>query len=292
MTVRRFLIAPMALMSVLAFGAPTAGAGSPTAGFENPESSYWDAASSSWYVSNLGGFGLDLTSKDGNGFISRLDADGVVVERQWVTGLNSPKGVRGHDGKIYVSDIDTVVVIDAASGQVEDRVAIPGAEFLNDLDVDPHTGDVWVTDSWASALYRLPGGSGPAVTFLSGEKLESPNGVLVDGDSIILGTIGPGFDRSTFQSDEPGRLLRVNIGTGAITAVSPRIGNVDGIEKDGDGFLVSSFFEGEVLRVGSDGSASPVLQSAPTSADFGFDPQRRLIGLPHLGLNVVLFFEV
>lgn len=58
-------------------------------GFDLPESVSWDAGASVFYLSKLG---ADPMSKDGNGFISKLGADGKVATLKWVTRLDAPKG--------------------------------------------------------------------------------------------------------------------------------------------------------------------------------------------------------
>ncbi|HAH23626.1 MAG TPA: ATP-binding protein, partial [Prolixibacteraceae bacterium] len=62
---------------------------STTAGIKTPESALFDAKSNKIYVSNIDG---DPSKKDGNGFISILNADGKMEQLKWATGLNAPKG--------------------------------------------------------------------------------------------------------------------------------------------------------------------------------------------------------
>lgn len=57
----------------------------------------YDPVSNFIYVSNINGQPWD---QDGNGFISKLDLDGKIVERQWVTGLSAPKGLGIHNGHL------------------------------------------------------------------------------------------------------------------------------------------------------------------------------------------------
>ncbi len=71
------------------------------------------------FVSSINGQILD---RDGNGYISRLSPDGKVVNAKWVTGLDAPKGMRSIGDTLWVSDIDEVVAIDIAKGQIAARV--------------------------------------------------------------------------------------------------------------------------------------------------------------------------
>ena len=99
-----------------------------------PGSAYFDAASGFVFVSNIGSGGP--TGKDGDGYLSKLTPDGKVAAAKWITGLNAPKGIRSSGGRLWVSDIDQLVGIDIQQGKIAERVAVPGAEFLNDVACD------------------------------------------------------------------------------------------------------------------------------------------------------------
>ena len=93
-------------------------------GLDGPESAVLDAAQGVIYVSNVNG---DASAADGNGYIAKLSLKGEILDKEWVTGLNAPKGLALHDGKLYVSDIDELAVIDTASGKITAKHKAPGA---------------------------------------------------------------------------------------------------------------------------------------------------------------------
>src|SRR5215471_5062361 len=105
-----------------------------TKGLAQPESVVEDPTTGVIYVSNINGA---VMQKDGNGFISRLTADGKMLERQWVKGLNSPTGLALRDRTLY----------DAK-----------GAVFLNDVAVDD-AGTAYVSDTPMNTIWRLNDGS-------------------------------------------------------------------------------------------------------------------------------------
>ena len=153
--------------------------------FASPESAFYDAATNAVFVSSINGA---MTAKDGNGYISRLTADGTMVNAKWATGLNGPKGIRGVGNTLWVADIDEVVAVDIASGMITSRVKIDGAQFLNDLATAPD-GTVYVSDSFGFRIYEVR--NGKSAVFVEGAELvEQANGLLVDGDRLILGTVG------------------------------------------------------------------------------------------------------
>ncbi len=216
------------------------------AGSDAPESAYWDATSRSWYVSNVSGTPAE---KDGKGWISRLDAEGKLVKAVWVDGLNAPKGLRAAGNLLYVADIDELVVVDIGKAQIEECLKAPGAAFLNDVAVGPG-GEIYATDTLANAIYRCPSGRDCEV-FLQGESPLSPNGLLVEGDHLVVASWGLVTGPSTLGTTTPGHLLRVDLETKAVESLGDGrpVGNLDGIEADGSDYLVTDWVAGRLLRV-------------------------------------------
>jgi hypothetical protein len=93
-------------------------------GLDGPESAVLDAAQGVIYVSNVNG---DASAADGNGYIAKLSLKGEILDKEWVTGLNAPKGLALHDGKLYAADIDELAVIDTTSGEITAKHKAPGA---------------------------------------------------------------------------------------------------------------------------------------------------------------------
>src|SRR5690606_34296701 len=154
---------------------------STTDGIDTPESVYVDRASGFIYVSQVAGA---PDARDGNGRIVQMRGDGTVVNANFTTGLNAPKGVRGCDGSLWTADLGEVVEINATSGEIVNRVAIPDAAFLNDVECAPG-GGVFVSDMMGNRIYRVT--QAGAEVWAEGEQLEIPNGLLVDGNRLIVG---------------------------------------------------------------------------------------------------------
>ena len=125
-----------------------------TKGLAQPESVVVDPATGAIYVSNIVGA---VMQKDGNGFIAKLNGDGKVVTRQWVKGLDSPTGLALHDRTLYVADVDQLVEINAASGEIVKRYPAKGATFLNDLrqTIGRANFDAFVRDLYQRSAYHL-----------------------------------------------------------------------------------------------------------------------------------------
>ena len=141
-------------------------------GLAQPESVVQDPATGSIYVSNIAGA---IMQKDGNGFIARLRPDGTIIEREWVKGLNAPTGMALHDRTLYVADVDELVEINVASGEIVKRYAAKGAMFLNDVAVG-EDGTVYVSDTPMNTIWRLKDGT--FEPWLANDELNGPNGLL------------------------------------------------------------------------------------------------------------------
>jgi hypothetical protein len=257
-----------------------------------PESAYYDATSNAIFVSSING---DVLAKDGNGYISRLAADGKVVNAKWATGLNAPKGLRSVGGTLWVTDIDEVVGIEIASGRITAHVKIDGAKFLNDLATAPD-GTVYASDSQTFRIYAVKDGKASMFVEIA-EPIETPNGVLVDGNRLIVGTMGaPGARGAPGAQSAPtgGRLIAFDLKTKAKTDITPQpIGGIDGIESDGrGGFLVTDVFGMRLLHVSASGAARTLLQFTAAGADFGYIASRQVAVVPFLFGNSVAAYDL
>ena len=155
------------------------------ADFKLPESVVFDKENNILYVSNMQG---DPFSKDGNGFISKVDLDGKIVKLKWIEGLHAPKGLAISKGKLYVGDVDQLIEIDIKAGKISKKLDAAGASFLNDVTVDTY-GNVYVSDTFTDTIYRL-NTFGQLTTWLYSPKLEAPNGLHYEKGQIIVGSWG------------------------------------------------------------------------------------------------------
>src|SRR5690606_32796939 len=88
-----------------------------------------------------------------DGFIALLNPDGSVKNMKWVTGLNAPKGMAILNGKLYVTDIDDVKIIDLETASIEKTIPVEGAKFLNDLATDGTS--IYFSDSETGIIHSL-----------------------------------------------------------------------------------------------------------------------------------------
>jgi sugar lactone lactonase YvrE len=257
-------------------------------GISAPESVYYHAGSGSLFVSNIGQGGP--TGKDGDGYISKLNTAGNVVKLKWATGLDAPKGMRASGDTLWVSDVDRLVGIDLKSGAVRTKVDVPGATFLNDVACGPD-GAVYVSDTLRSRILRYA--DGKVALFAEGEELECPNGLLVEGDRLIVAAWGkdPAED---FSTEVPGTLLSLDLKTKQRKAITDGpVGNLDGLEADGrGGWYVTDWVAGKVLHVSEDGTVRPVAQLGKGAADLAYLPDKKAVIVPRMLENKVTALDV
>lgn len=245
-------------------------------GFDGPESAYIDEASGAIYVSNVSGSPVE---KDGKGWISKLDYSGRVLNAKWIDGLHAPKGLRAHRGTLWVADIDELIAIDVASGKIALRVKVEGAKFLNDVAVGVD-GSIYVSDMLLSRIYVFMGGK--VSVFADGPDLEHPNGLLVEGTSLLVAAWGK--PEADFSTKVPGRLYKLDLATKKKTLITPEpLGNLDGLESDGrGGYVVSDWISGAIHHIAADGKLRLAQQHAKGAADLAYVPFSRTLILPHM----------
>ena len=214
-------------------------------GLPNPESVVATAGGDALYVSNVGG---DAEARDGNGVVSRVSMDGSLLQRDWATGLDAPKGMALAGGRLFVSDITALVEIDTRDGRVVARHTAPGAKFLNDVAVAPD-GSVLVSDSANARVYAWH--DGRMDTWLEDPLLRAVNGLLPEASRLVAVTM-------------QGRLLAIDWRTHAVTVMAEGLGNGDGIAALGGGAYLVSEWPGRLFHVAADGTSTVLLDTRAT----------------------------
>lgn len=256
--------------------------------FKNPESALYDEQRGVIYVSNING---DASAKDGNGFISRLSTDGKVLDVQWVTGLNGPKGLGRVGNKLYAADIDALVEIDIKQGKISHRYEAAGAQFLNDVTTD-RRGNVYVSDMVANRIYRLHGGR--LKVWLESTALDNPNGLHADGARMIEGAWGV-MAAGGFSTPVPGRVKVISMRDKSIRDFggSQPVGNMDGIELLPDGqVLATDWMVGKLITVALDGTVKVLVNLHQGTADVGYMSKKKIALLPMMKDGTVIAYQL
>ncbi|MGY5849435.1 SMP-30/gluconolactonase/LRE family protein [Salegentibacter sp. F14] len=249
-----------------------------TDGFSHPESVVFDKARDLVYISNIG------NDSPGDGFITKANLNGEVLELKWITGLNNPKGLLIQDDILYVSDNTDIVRMDIESGSIIKRIAVEDSKFLNDITVD-NEGHIYISDSGNSSIYKLEKDTDKLTQWLSTEELEFPNGLLVVDDHIYVAAWG---------KEDDGNLLKVNLKNKEIQRISEQpIGNLDGIQLNNkNNFYISDWADGNVYEIDQKGKSHKILTSDISSGDILFHRDSGKMVLPMNRQNSVWWYQI
>jgi len=256
-------------------------------GLAQPESVVQDPATGSIYVSNIAGAVME---KNGKGFIARLRPDGTVIEREWVKGLNAPTGMALRDRTLYVADVDELLEINVASGEILNRYPAKGAIFLNDIAV-ADDGTVYVSDTPMNTIWSL--NDGTFEPWLADDDLNGPNGLLVQGDKLIVASFGklPGEG----QKQGLAGLLTVDIEDQSVSKLGSGdpIGNLDGLQLLHPGiYLVTDWDAGVLYRVDAKGKADRLIKLSKGSADLSYLPDKKIVLIPIMLNNSLVAYTL
>lgn len=252
---------------------------------DRPESAYVDVEAGIIYLSQIVGAG---DAMDGAGYISKVSLAGEMLDEHWVSGLNAPKGIRAHDGTLYVSDIDAVVAIDMETAEAT-RIPVEGATFLNDVAAGPD-GGVFVSDMRNSRIIAI-GPSGDVSVLADSPRLECPNGLLVHDGRLIVGGWASGGE---ITDTAIGHLYTLDFDSLEKTLITDEpAGNLDGIEIDGaGGYVVTDWKAGKVLHISGEGDVKVLMELTQGAADHAYLPDRHLLILPRMLDNSLVAYDI
>lgn len=241
-----------------------------------PESVLYNPEDKFIYVANING---KPDSIDGNGFISRLNLDGSLAQLEWVKGLDAPKGMGIYKGKLYVTDIHKLLIIDLASAKVEKSIVVDSSEFLNDVTIDAK-GDVYFTDSGAKRIHLYKDG---VVSLWSNDPtLIKPNGLLALENSLRIIDMGSGL------------FYDADYSTKKLVGVADTIPGGDGVMQISKNEYIISCWPGEVYYV-NDSIVTKILDTKDSklnAADAWYVDGENLLLVPTFFGNSVVAYTI
>jgi hypothetical protein len=237
----------------------------------------FDQERKQFYVSNMGSWGQGSTP--GDGFISRVNAAGQILDLRWVTGLESPKGLALAGGRLYVGDDAELVEIDPTTGVIAARHRPDdGPGGFNDCTADP-AGNVYVFSRRFSTVFRLRAGKFEPWAKVDATKTGWPNGLLAEHDRLLLGSW---VVRDANGQEQTGHLSTVAYADQALGRLGDQpIGHIDGIEPDGrNGYTITDWTTGDVLHVSAGGRPTLLVKLRQGAADHDYVIDQRLLVIP------------
>ncbi len=264
----------------------------PEAPYSTPESVEYYAAEDVYLVTNINGCPF---AADGNGFISKVKPDGNLVDLKWIDGtkkgvsLNAPKGAAIIGNNLFVADINQVHIFELPNGQQKTSITIKGSTFLNGITPGAHDDHGYVTDSGfndgftasgTDAIYKF-WANGKYEAIVEDPEMGHPNGILADGNKLIVVTFGTG---QVFSIDEQGKKAAMP---------TPPQGGLDGLLNLKDGrFVISSWGGSAIYFLNKDNTFSVLMDSLDAPADLGFDTKRNRVLVPLFKQNKVVFLPL
>jgi hypothetical protein len=269
-------------------------------GWQFPESVGCDVKNKVLYVGNFGGQKLAPAEKDGLGYISKVGADGKVIDKQWFPPaggekMNKPKGIWIESGisggRLWTTDIDGVWIIDLKTKKGR-KAMIPGAQFANDPAVLGKA--LYVTDNRSDQLFRIE----PA-DFLN-SKSEPKTSVVYKGGGLSPNGIYPGRDGRIYfggfaGADKP-RGIYALAKDGTAKAVTHAIGRIDGLYQMKDGSLLATDWgSSSLFRYDSKNGYKELAKGFKGPADFCVMPgeaNSMTVVVPDLPTSQVRFIQL
>lgn len=237
----------------------------------NPESVAYDATGKRFLISN-----------NGNGTI--LSLDGAGRYKRFLTGLDSPRGLKVVGSKLYVADGTQIRAIDLKAPKLNPGIALPGAKRLNDIESD-EKGLLYVTDTEANKLFILDPATKKSEA-LESPLLQAPNGLVYDYPRHQMLIV-------CYRAASP--VLAFNVDKHEFGVFRETLyDNLDGIAIDDLGRIYfSSWGEKSVLRIPQEQNRTQIWQSAIDSpADIYYHQLTNEIIVPVFDKNEIRRFRV
>jgi hypothetical protein len=260
--------------------------------FSQPESAYFYTSGST----DPGVYFISSTNGDDMGWVSKLAADGSMINSRWATHLQNPMGMRVSGKRLWINNTTEVVGINL--DDPSDRIvhSIDGAILLNDLATD-FSGYAYLSDSMNSRVVRVDLATGENSTYIS-TLPSSPNGLLVQGDRLYIASWGimseQPEERAEWITKTAGDLYWVSLKESKKVRhiIALELGNLDGVEIDQQGNIyVSDWENGKLYKISSSNKTVIELgQYKQGLADLGLNSLTGELVLPIMLSSEVLFY--
>jgi sugar lactone lactonase YvrE len=181
------------------------------------------------------------------------------------------------------------VEVNLKNGKVKQKIKVDGARFLND--VAANSESVYVSDTLGNKIYKYNGKTiAPLATKGS---LESPNGLLLADGKLYVASWGDVRDFSQTPK-QAGRLYSLNLDGSNKEILSKSFGNLDGLEKVNDTFIISDWSAGKLYKIVAKGKPELISEGAQGYADLTLtgDTEKKTIVLPLMMENKVVAIEL
>ena len=260
--------------------------------FAQPESAYFYTSGNT----DPGVYFISSTNGNEMGWVSKLAADGSMIDSRWATNIRNPMGMRVSGKRLWVNNITEIIGINLDDPSDRIVYSIDDAILLNDLTTD-FSGYAYLSDSMNSRVVRVDLVTGENSTYIS-TLPSSPNGLLVHGDRLYIASWGimseQPEERAEWITKTAGDLYWVSLKESEKVRhiVASELGNLDGVEIDQQGNLYASDWEnGKLYKISSSNKTVIELgQYKQGLADLGLNSLTGELVLPIMLSSEVLFY--
>ncbi len=258
----------------------------PIGQLQQPQSFIAHPAGDSYFIANANG---EPGRADQNGFISKLDQHGAVLDLHFIQGgrgdaiLHSPHGMAVVGDTLYVADINVIRGFHVVSGKPVVTVSFQPlqVEALTDLIADG-AGQLFVLDTGGDAIYQVDPHHHHAVSlYVQHEDLASPRGIAVHPKSgrLLVASLAHG----TVMEIAEDRTITEVISNSLLTG---RFQNLSGIDFDQFGSMyLSDLTAGKIWQVYPDLSMHVIAEFLISPATVKIDRRKHRILVPYLYAN-------
>lgn len=249
--------------------------------FSIPESAIYDSNKKVIYATNVNSAGSNKVWGDNNGYISKIDSNGIILSKKWATGLKAPKGLALNGEHLYAADNNTIVDINTSNGKILNTFNAPArTNHLNDLAYDENTDLLYATDEQDNQILKITT-DGTFSLFYAIKSSDNAylNGLFVDGEKLII-------------QGEKGFLKSIDLNTKKVTNISTNMEKVriDGIWRYySKGYLVSKVGD-KIYFVNNEGASKAFSIKDPTRvADISYSSELRLLLAPDFKSKIIAY---
>lgn len=247
--------------------------------FKVSESVIYDPKREVIYVTNFDQFSMGNPNVKQS--ISKLNLEGEILDLNWVEGLSNPLGMTIHKDELFVAERGVIAKINLKTGEIKERIDVPGSLFLNDVAADKK-GVIYISDTRKNVIWKIEDNT--IEEWLVGEEVQDPNVLYMHNGNLLFGNSGDNWLKS------------INLENKKITKIArfPE-GFIDGIRSDGKGNLLVSLWKGKIYKVDQEGNASLIFHTenmAEYTADFEYIPDRNLLLIPTFFNNTVSAYKI
>jgi hypothetical protein len=217
---------------------------------------------------------------------SIIEVDGNGNEVAFFGSAVAEYGMEVMGDALYAIVGNQIIGYDLTSGLEINAITISGAQFLNGLATDG-INRMWVTDFAAKKIHAIDYSdlANPTASLVVANTTTTPNGICYDEANNRLVFVNWGSNAKIKQVD-------LTSNTVSTLVDNAGVGNIDGIDHDGNGnFYVSSWTPNRITKWSSEFTIDEIITVSGLSspADICYAPENDTLAIPNSGNSTIKY---